>query len=329
MATIDLGASYTLADLASRMNNDQLMDVVNELGKQNPLIEIGQFEQANQPTSHKISRQSTLPQGQLVSFNEGVAPEADRVTPVTEEIAMYELSNVVDVRMARLSGNEAKYRAQRLMAAREGLTQHIAEDVFYADKASNEKSFDGLATRLSSLSQTDGAGRPMVYDNGGTGNKLTSIYIVNFGDNRTTMIYPLNHPSAGLSEEDKGEQLWPDQNSNYFAAYVTWLKWYLGMAVYDTRSLKRIANIDTAASTSDGFDPDLLLTALVDMPDNAQGAYILMSRDVYAQMLKTAKDKVNVQHTPDAPFGPATRSDFAGYPIRIFDAIHTDEAKVS
>lgn len=322
MAT-DLGSTYTLADLAARMNNSQLSDIVNELAEDNPLMEVGRFEEANQPTSHKISRQASLPAGRLVGFNEGVSPEADNVTPVTEPIAMYESACYVDRRLAQLSGNEAMYRAHR-----EGMAQTVVGDFFYGDSAENEKKFDGLATRLSTLSATDGQGRSTVLDNGGSSN-LSSIYIVQFGDMKTSIIYPKNHQSAGIDSEDKGERLWEDGNGNRFPAYVTWHKWYLGLAVHDTRTIRRIANIDTSVGASNGFDPDALLTALVDLPQNGSGAYILMNRDVYTQILKNAKDKTNVQYTPEAPYGPKTRSDFIGYPVRIFDAISSDENQVS
>jgi hypothetical protein len=205
MAT-DLGSTYTLADLAARMNNSQLSDIVNELAEDNPLMEIGRFEEANQPTSHKISRQASLPAGQLVGFNEGVSPEADNVTPVTEPIAMYESASYVDVRLAHLSGNEAMYRSQRYRAHREGMAQTVVGDFFYSDSAANEKKFDGLATRLSTLSATDGQGRSTVLDNGGSSN-LSSIYIVQFGDMKTSIIYPKNHQSAGIDSQDKGERL--------------------------------------------------------------------------------------------------------------------------
>jgi hypothetical protein len=99
--------------------------------------------------------------------------------------------------------------------------------------------------------------------------------------------------------------------------------------VHDTRTIRRVANIDTSVGASNGFDPDALLTALVDLPQNGNGAFILMNRDVYTQMLKNAKDKTNVQYTPDAPYRPKTRSDVIGYPVRIFDAISSDENLVS
>jgi hypothetical protein len=101
------------------------------------------------------------------------------------------------------------------------------------------------------------------------------------------------------------------------------------MANYDTRCLRRIANIDTSVGAADGFDPDMLISLLVDLPDEGNGAYILMNRDVYTQLLKNAKDKMNVSYNPDAPYGPKTRSDFIGYPIRVFDRISSDETQVS
>lgn len=328
MATNDLGQTYSLADLASRMNKGQLQTIVNEMAENNPLTEVARFEMANQETSHKGVRQSTLPEGQLVSFNQGVKTEADRVTPFTEEIAMYELASYVDVRLARLSGNEAMYRAQRDGAAREGLVQTVVNDFFYGDKSVEEKKYDGLASRLNSTSLVDAQGRATVIDNGGTAN-LSSIYVVQFGDMKNSLIYPKGHQSAGIEMDDKGEELWQDDDGNRFPAFVTWHKWYLGMVNYDSRTLRRIANIDTSSGASNGFDPDALISLLVDMPDNGEGTYILMNRDAYTQLLKNAKDKLNVTYSSDAPYGPRTRSDFIGYPIRIFDKIKSTETAVS
>jgi hypothetical protein len=310
------------------MHQGQLQDIVMELAEKNPIGEIARFEAANGDNVHRGTRQGSLPDGTLVAFNEGVAAEADSVTPFTEEIAMYEMRSQVDVRLAKQSGNAAKYRAQRDAAAREGLTQTVVGDFFYGDSSTNVRKFDGIATRLNSTSLTDAQGRSTVLDNGGSSN-LSSIYVVQFGDMKNSLVYPKAHPSAGIESEDLGDRLVEDADGNSFPAYVTWHRWYLGMANYDTRCLRRIANIDTSVGAADGFDPDMLISLLVDLPDEGNGAYILMNRDVYTQLLKNAKDKMNVSYNPDAPYGPKTRSDFIGYPIRVFDRISSDETQVS
>jgi hypothetical protein len=310
------------------MNKGQLQDIVMELAEKNPLGEIARFEAANGDNVHRGVRQGSLPDGTLVAFNEGVTAEADTVTPFTEEIAMYELRSQVDVRLAKQSGNAAKYRAQRDAAAREGLMQTVVNDFFYGDKSSNVRKFDGLATRLASTSQTDAQGRSTVISNGGSSN-LSSIYVVQFGDMKNSLVYPKSHPSAGIESEDMDDRLVDDADGNSYPAYVTWHRWYLGFANYDTRALRRIANIDTSSGAANGFDPDALISLLVDLPDDGAGAHICMNRDVYTQLLKNAKDKMNVSYDPNAPYGPKTRSDFIGYPIRIFDRISSDETQVS
>lgn len=323
MATIDLGSVYTASDLAARLNDNKLQTIINELTEDNPLVEVGQFEKANNNDYHKITRQTALPTGSLVGFNEGVAPTAGSVKPVTEYMSMVELKTQVDIRLAKQT-NAAEYRAQHDRAAREGLLQQMAGYFFYGDHTDSEKQFDGLATRLSDASLDT------VYDNGGSGaTNRSSIYIVQFGPQKTTLIYPPNHPKAGMDSEDLGQQLVEDASGNQFRAYVTWHQWYMGLAVHDTRTIRRIANIDVDASPANGFDPDILMQALVDLPMNGEGAYVLMNKAVYAQLLKNAKDKMNVQYNPDAPYGPKTRSDFIGYPIRIFEQITNSEAAVS
>lgn len=319
--TVDLSATYTMSDLAARLNNDKLQAIVPSLSQMNPLIEVGRFEKANNVDYHKLTRQLTLPSGTLVGYNQGVDADADTVKPVTEYMSMLELPSVVDKRLAD-NVDVAMYRAQRDAAAREGLLQQMANYFFYGDHNSDEKEFDGLAKRLNATSQDN------VYSAGGS-SALTSIYIVQFGDQRCSLIYPNNHQTAGIDSEDMDVQLWEDADGKNFRAYVTWHKWYMGLAVYDERCIRRVANIETGATPTNGFDPDLLLAALVDMPYNGDGTVIFMEKDVYTQLLKNAKDKMNVQYTPDAPWGPKTRSDFIGYPIRIFEKISRAETAVS
>lgn len=323
MATVDLGAVYSASDLATRLNNNVLQEVINELTQDNPLIEVGQFEKANNNDYHKITRQGSLPQGSLVGYNEGVDPAAGTVYPATEYMSMIELPSVVDVRLAKQT-NAMEYRAQHDRAAREGILQQMAGYFFYGDHESDEHQFDGLAKRLNDASADN------VYDNGGSGaSNRSSIYIVQFGPRKSTLIYPPNHPMAGIDSEDRGDDLWEDANGKKFRAYITWHQWYMGLAVHDTRSIRRIANIDMDATPSNPFDPDIVMEALVDLPMNGEGAYLLMNKAVYTQFLKNAKDKMNVSYNPDAPYGPKTRSDFIGYPIRIFEQITNSEDAVS
>lgn len=322
---MDATTAYTWADLANRMKDDELLDIVPVLTKQNPIFEMGYFEPCNQVTQHKIVRQAALVDGSLRQLNDGIDAESDYVESVVEHIEMREARNLVDVALAALSQNPAKFRAQRDNAFTEGLTQKFVSDLIYGDRGDDHRQIKGWAARRNST------GNANVIDNGDSGaSDDSSVYVVQFGPGRSTLIYPTSHTKAGIERLDRGIQDATGNNSKIMLAYETWHKVHMGFAEYDPRCLQRICNIDSVYGEANDLDPDAIIEAIMKLPDLGAGnTVILMNRTIYTQLLKQAKDKMNVEYLRENPYGPEMNITFNGIRVRLLEGITNTEDSVT
>ena len=320
MAALDMVDAYTLADLAMRMNGKELLDIAKTLSEINPLMDIMYFQEANQAFAHKGLRELSRPTGTWTELNNGIDAEADVTEPFIEDIGLLESRSVVDKRLAALSGNEAKYRAQRDASHLAGMLSNLGNKFFYGNRAT-DNSFDGLATRYSDTTFAN------FIDGSGSGGDESSIWVIQPGPMKITFVYPKSHQAAGITSEDLGSQIVTGKNSKAMRAWVTWHQIHLGLAIYDHRCVQRVANIETSGTTNI-VDPDDVIDALVRMPEMArtENTYILMNRTLFAQFKKNVKDRVNVNFSAENPYGGTRRQiTFDGIPIIVTDSIVNTE----
>lgn len=320
MAQNEMADAYTLVDLAQRMNGTELLDVAKTLSEINPLMDIMYFQEANQAFAHKGLRELSRPTGTWTDLNDGIDAEADSTEPFVEEIGFLESRSVVDKRLAALSGNPAKYRAQRDQSHLAGMLANLGDKFFYGNRAV-DNAFDGLATRYSDTTFGN------FISGGGSGGTESSIWVIQPGPMKVTFIYPKSHQKAGIDSEDLGSQIVNGKNSKAMRAWVTWHQIHLGLAIYDHRCVQRVANIESTGTTNI-VDPDDVIDALVKMPEMARtdNTYILMNRTIFAQFKKNVKDRVNVNFSAENPYGGTRRQiTFDGIPIIVTDSITNTE----
>lgn len=320
MATKTPYSQHSLVELANRTNNGNIVQIAEILAASNQILNDIPFFQANSTLGEKITRRLALPAGTFRRVNQGVAVETSQTQEVIEGLAELSARSEIDVKLANLSGNPAAYRQREDIAFVEGLGQTAASALFYGNVATDPEKINGLATRLPALA----AGS--VYGNSGTGNDVTSIYVVKWSPNLVYGIYPPGS-QIGLKMEDLGIVDALDSNNNKFRAYATVFTWDMGIAVKDTRAIKRVANIESAGS-SNTFDDDLLLRALNDLPMGAGVPVVYCNKTIKTQMDILAKDKSNVNYSAGEAFGmPVTF--FRGVPVRQCDAILDTESAIS
>ncbi|WP_345795543.1 major capsid protein [Acinetobacter nosocomialis] len=96
--------------------------------------------------------------------------------------------------------------------------------------------FNGLATRYNHLIDPETGLAPAnaanIIDAGGTGTDNTSIYIVQWGSDRTHLIYPQG-TKAGLHIEDKGQVTLEDENRGRYEGLRSYFQWDVGLTVRD------------------------------------------------------------------------------------------------
>jgi hypothetical protein len=334
-----------MLEMAKHEAGGSLFPLVNVLSQRNDIIADAHIMEANRGTTHKGVRAAVEPTGTYRDYNEGVAQEQAISDPYEEPTVMLDGMSKMDSAMLRHGVNGLAQRARYDGMYMSGMLKTFVNSLFYGDRATNVKGINGIIARA--YWKTLGTG--YVYDTAGgdasvTQNK-TSMYIISWGEDRIGLIYPrgdamaaagsnMTDPSMqglGIRLKDLGEGVLLDGNNNEYPGYRSWLECHYGFVVHDQRFLRRICNISTTNidDVDDfDFDEDMVIDALTDMPDN-MNTYCYVSRKLYAQIWKRAKDKTNVFYTmAEGPFGRPVPM-IGQAMIRICDQISNAEATVT
>jgi hypothetical protein len=348
MATLPSKAgAVTMTDIARSIDPDgkpaklvELMTQANEI-----LIDMT-FIEGNLPTGHQSSIRVGLPAPTWRKLYQGVQPTKSIRAQVTDTCGMLEARNEIDVDAANLNGNTAEFRLSEAMGEIEGMNQSLGETLIYGDTSVNPERFTGLTPRFNTVSASVPTSQNVI-DAGGTGSNNSSVWLVVWGPNTITGIYPKGS-SAGLDHKDLGEIDAFDANNDRYRAFADLWKWKVGLAVRDWRYVVRICNInmtDLVAQT--GTQAPTAATALMKLMIRAQSRIPMMgmgkpvfyaNRTVKEFLSVAALDKSNTavkvveatnQFGDVAPGSVNNGSmQFFGTPIRTIDRLLSTEARV-
>ncbi|HVW78514.1 MAG TPA: hypothetical protein VHB45_12935 [Alloacidobacterium sp.] len=342
-----------LIDIAKSFDPQGKVAVVAELLNQsNEIIPYMNFIEGNLPTGHKGVVRAGLPSVTLRRFYKGVAPSKSGRDTIEDVCAMLEGRNEIDKDLADLNGNAAAFRLSEGLAFIESMNQEFAQQVMYGDTSSNKDGILGLTPRYNSLTATSGQN---VISAGGAGSDNTSVWLVVWGENTVTGIYPKGS-KAGLVQEDLGVIDAFDSTQNRFRAYAELYQWKFGLHVKDWRYAVRIANIDvsdltsqtgTQANTAATWLPYLMMKAFARIPSMGMGTATFLAnrtvkemlsvgavqKTVYGLTMEQAGNQFgNVQPGSVAGQGTGIRGGqlkFFGTPVLTVDQILSTEAVVS
>lgn len=354
MPTLPLVAGHaTLVDIAKMLNPNGSVAVVAELLNQsNEIIQDMNFIEGNLPTGHKGVVRVGLPTVSFRQFYKGVSVSKSGRATIEDICAMLEGRNEIDKDLADLNGNAASFRLSEGLAFVESMNQSFAQAIFYQDTGANKDAILGLASRYNSKSATSGAN---IIDAGGVGTDNTSVWLVVWGPNTVTGIYPKGS-KAGLVQEDLGVIDAFDSSNNRYRAYAERWQWKFGLHVKDWRYAVRIANVDvsdlvgqtgTQAITAATWINKLMVKALQKIPSSGMGRPVFYASRTVKEMLAIgALDKSqNALGFTEAlqqygPLGPASTAGsgtgiaggkltFLGVPVRTVDQLLLTETAIS
>lgn len=336
MAVLGQNGKVTLLDIAQATNPDGSIAAVAELLTQtNEILLDMPWMEGNLPTGHKAAIRTGLPTPIWRSFYQGVPPTKAQRAQITDATAMLHDRSEVDVEEANLNANLNAFRLSEAKAHVEGMNQRMASSLFYGNASTNPEQFNGFAPRYSSLSATNATN---IIDAGGTGSDNTSIWLVVWGSETVTGIYPKGMPS-GLVHQDLGEIDAFDANQNRFRAYADLWKWHCGLHVKDWRYVVRIANIDVSNLVSETGAADLvklMVRAGARIPHRGMGKAVFYANRTVKEMLaiqalNKSQNALGIE-TAIKQFGQVgievQELRFLGTPIRTCDQILTTEARV-
>jgi len=323
----------TLLDYAKRETPGGGIDeIIEVLAASNPIIADANVLEGNLPTGHRSTQRATQPSGTWRLLNYGVAAEKSTTKQVDDTCGILESYSKLDVDVASLNANERAFRASEDNAFIAGMNSTVATALFYGNQKTDPEQLHGLSPRYN---LTTGDYSSQIINGGGSGDDNTSIWIITWGPQTCTLIYPKGS-KAGLTNDDLGKQLVTDSNNLMYQAWVTRFQWKLGLCLKDYRYVIRICNIDNSELTADAASGADLMSKLVDAyyarPTVDLGkmakTFIYCNKTIAKFLHKQAQNKSNVNLSIDSPAGKPIVS-FLDAPVRVCDNITVAEATVS
>jgi len=326
-------ANPTLLDWKQSLDpNGQAATVIEMLHETNEILADITFMEGNLPTGHRSVIRTGLPTPTWRKLYGGVQPNKSQRAQITDSCGMMEAYNEIDKALVDLANDGNAFRLSEATAEIEGMSQELAETLFYGDETVNPERFTGLAPRFNSLSA---ANADNIIDAQGTGTDNASIWLVGWGPNSCHGIVPKGS-TAGIQVNDKGQVTIEnaDGSNGRMEAYRMHFRLDCGLCVRDWRYVVRICNIDrsplsTAASTGANL-PDLMFEAmerLGPMGGNVRGVFY-MDRSVRTKFRQQLASLTKTSTLTYENVGGHKAMMFNEIPIRRCDKLAVDEARV-
>ncbi|MBR9765364.1 MAG: hypothetical protein GYB53_18050 [Rhodobacteraceae bacterium] len=225
--------------------------------------------ECNSGTKHTRSIRTGLPSVAWGALYQGIPQSKSAKQMVDDTTGFVEgLSGVDERQLALYADNKVAIRSAEGRSFMESMAQELVTAMFYHDPASNPKYPKGLGARFSTIG-TSGAGAQIV-DAGGTGSDNTSIWMVEWGYDGLSAIYPKGTP-AGMQRENMGRQRVLDADGNPYYIEEEMFRTHVGFSLGDWQRVVRIPNIDVSNMKAGSVDLYKFLR---------QGYYKLKSRRV-------------------------------------------------
>lgn len=317
-------------------------NIAENLQETNEILLDMTFKESNLLEGMTVPMRTGLPRAYWKRYNQGIPPSKSSVATVTEVSGMLAAMSEVDPDLIALNGNTRAFRASEDKAFQQALAHTVAHEYFYGDSTKNKEGFNGFACRYSSL--TKGDVKKNIIDCKGTGTRLSSIWIVAWGDD-VFSFYPKG-TTAGLQVRDDGLIWVTDENGNRKEVYQTSYKWRVGLAVRDWRKVVRLCNIDvdellngvgigTAdVRTANTTNLVLKLQQGLDLIPRMGTSHIAiyMNGDVFTGLntlvARAGQNVIQIEKGLNAHGTYFHWKTFMGYPIRRVDQLSSSESKV-
>lgn len=340
------GALATLVDVTATYGEaGESQGVVAEiLTNENPVLEDMTWKEGNLLTGERTWVRTGKPGVAWRRYNQGVPKSKGTTGSIDEAAAQLAGATQMDRGLAILGGNPAKARAAHAKPFFEAMNDEQSQTLFYGNSFYESKEYTGLAPRYNDL---DGVTGDYIIDAGGTGTDNRSIWVINWGEETITGLYPKGS-KAGLlhmdttSNKTLGPDGYPigdlvqDEDGNDYLAYSDWWQWDCGLAVKDHRHAVRIANIDysnlNAKIENSSADIEMLLVQAVErIKALGPNAAIYVPKPIGAMLRMQALQGVRGGRSllGFETIGGRKVTAFDGTPIRSVDALNVDEARVT
>ena len=322
----------TLQDWAARFGaQGQLAEqkIIELQSKTNRILDVMPFKQCNQKTMETALIRAELPDVAWRIINKGTKPGKSKSKTESFTCGGMEAFAQIDEKLMQINGNDNAWRLSENVAYQEAMNQEMASTFFYGDEKVTPAKFTGLSAYYYSKTTQDRIWADQIVDAGGTGNALTSLWLVGYSQDTVYGIFP-EGTNAGFRYLDNGRRSLFDKDGGKYYGYESQYNWDMGLCVRDPRYVVRVANIDTsklAGAEADAFVENLIRAYnQIENPDKCTMAFF-GNRAVQTYLDILASKKTNVRLSIDE-FGGKKITHFWGVPVLRCDAILNTESKI-
>jgi len=323
MPTKNLVTQMTALEVARRSSNPDAFTILETMALTNTMLQELPVMEANDGTIHTTVVRRSYPHGEHRIYNRGVGAKSSQTDTVKDVICMLESFSDVDERLAAHSGNPNALYLSEAQAFLIGMGNDQAKDLIYGNNAQKPEEISGLAVRYPKLSDH-------CLDFGGTGNDLTSVYLIAAGPKACHLLYPRGSKSVGVVREDLGVSRVPDPNNpgKSFMAHTDHFLAEYGIAVAHPDAVFRICNIPN--SLSDTQRKDLIEIILRNQKKLTKGVVnnvLFANEDIIYQIERAGREAQCVVFSETDPWGKPV-SNINGMRFRQQDAILSTEGQL-
>lgn len=333
MATLNDGVA-TLKDWAKTRDPDgTTADVVDLLSQENAIIEDQLFIEGNLPTGHQTTVQTSEPSATYRRLNEAVNTSKGTTAQITDQASILESWSEVDIQLAKLNGDMAKFRLQQAKPHLRIMAKTHAQTVIFGNGSTAPNEYDGLAVRYNDLAAENAVN---ILDGSGTGSDNMSIWLVGWGEDQVHGIFPKGG-IGGLERNDFGEvtvQGTTGIGGGRLRVFQEQFVHTAGLAVPDWRYVVRIANIDASdlSGVTSAADISELMSRAIERPPSMNSGRFAF------YMNRTGRQMLNILNRNDVISGGGLTFEnvdgkrtgmFQQVPVRTVDQLTVTESRVT
>ena len=322
----------TLIDVARRTDPDgKIATIVELLNQSNDVLTDMSWVEGNLETGNKTTVRTGIPVPTWRKLYGGVQPTKSTTAQVQDSCGMLEAYAEIDKALADLNGNTAAFRLSEDSAIIEGMSQELAQTLFYGNEGSEPEAFTGLAPRYNSLSAQNADN--IVNAAGDNASSNTSIWLCVWGPQTGFGIYPKGS-SGGLKMTDKGQVTIEnvDGSGGRMEGYRTHYRWDAGLTIRDWRYFVRVANIkisDLATVSNTKNLINWMVQASERIPSFGKGrACWYVNRTIREKLRLGILERVSNNLSWETVAGRRVMT-FDDIPVRRTDAIVNNESLVA
>lgn len=326
----------TLLDLAKETDGvGRLLPIVEMMSETNSIIQDLPMIQCNSGLVHKAVVRTGIPEGTFRKVYGGVQPEKTERSAVTDTTCMLEAFSEVDEAVALRSANANLYRLREAKGFIEGLGQSMAKVLFYGDLKTHPEQIDGFAARYNKYGTDKHKASWNVINGGGANSDNTSIWLINWGNDHVTGLYPTGaRTKIGITHDPIGRRVKElSDGSNYMVLMDHFIAEF-GLHIADWRRVCRIANIKTGNfGTNSAVDILSLMRKatyrIPGAPTNQVSGKLCwyMNAEALEELERQYYAQTNMQLFLQNADGKPIAT-YRGIPIRLVEQLRNDEATV-